>query len=248
MSTTDGPTPTPAPRVLVTRAAEDAHAFSALLAAHGYEPVEVPLLQRRWQVDAVAEAAARWGRLDWVLVTSATTADVLGVAVPAGFPGARWAAVGPGTAQRLSELGFPVDLVPSAATAAALRAALGDVSGRRIGYPRADLADPALADALRAGGAEVLEVVAYTNLPPDGAAERLNAALPVDATTLLSSSAARRTAEAVPPERRHLLGKVVVIGPSTLATAQRLGLPVHAVADPHTVPGVLAALGELLSR
>lgn len=247
MSSPEGPAPAVAPRVLVTRAAEDARAFAALLAAHGFEPVEAPLLQRRWQIDAVAEAASRWGPLDWVIVTSPTTAEVLGAAVPAGFPGARWAAVGPGTAHRLRELGFPVDLVPATATAAALRRALGDVAGLRVGYPRADLADPALARALRDGGAELLEVVAYTNLPPDGAAERLNACLPVDATTLLSSSAARRVAEAVPPDRRHLLGKVVVIGPSTRDTALRLGLPVHAEADPHTVQGVLAALQDALT-
>lgn len=237
-----------APRVLVTRAAEDARPFSALLETHGYLPVEAPLLQRRWLVDEVAQAAAGWGRVDWVLITSPTTADVLGVAVPQGFPGARWAAVGPGTAQRLQELGFPVDLVPPVATAAGLRRALGAVAGLRIAYPHADLADPALARALREGGAELLEVVAYTNLPPDGHAERLARALPVDATTLLSSSAASRLAEAIPPEQRHLLGRVVVIGPSTRITAERCGLPVHVEADPHTVPGVLEALARALAR
>lgn len=247
MSTQQGPSRA-APRVLVTRAAEDARALSALLAARGYEPVEAPLLLRRWQVEAVAEAARAWGPLDWVLVTSPTAADVLGAAVPRGFPGARWAAVGPGTAQRLRELGFPVDLVPPVATAAALLEALGDVTGLRIGYPRADLADPALASGLRDAGAELLEVVAYTNAPPDDFAERLRACLPVDATTLLSSSAASRLAEAVPPERRHELGRVIVIGPSTRRTAERRGLPVHAEAHPHTVPGVLAALDRALSR
>lgn len=238
--------PGPPPRVLVTRASEDSRVLAHALSVAGYEAVEVPLLQRVWQVDAVADAACRCPDADLVLVTSATTADVLGVAAPEGWARARFAAVGPATARRLEELGFPVDLVPEHATGAHLLTALGDVDGLRVFYPKADLAPPTLGTALRARGARVDEVIAYTNGPPPGFQRRLAEALPVDATTLLSGSAAQRLAEAVPADERHKLGLVVVIGPSTQAVADRVGVEVHAVADPYTVTGLVDALRRLL--
>lgn len=230
------------PRVLVTRAPEDAPVLAQAIRALGFEPVMVPLLQRIWRVHEVAEAVAAWGAVDWVLVTSATTADVLGVAAPQGFPGARWAAVGPGTARRMQTLGFPVDLVPDRATAIALADALGPVEGLRMAYPHADLANPYLARTLTERGAQVLEVVAYTNVAPPQAARQLAEALPVDVTTLLSSSAAERVADLLPPDQREKLGRILVIGPPTAETAQRRGLPVDAMADPHTAQGVVEAL------
>ena len=39
------------PRVLVTRPAEDAPALATALGRAGYQPVVVPLLERRWRVD-----------------------------------------------------------------------------------------------------------------------------------------------------------------------------------------------------
>lgn len=236
------------PRVLVTRAPEDARVLTRALALAGFEPVEVPLLQRIWEVDAVAAAARSWPPVDVVVVTSATTVDVLAVAAPRAFRDARWAAVGPATARRLQELGLPVHLVPQRSTGADLVEALGPVEGLRVAYPRADLALPDIADTLRDRGAEVLEVVAYTNSAPPGIARQLAEALPVDATTVLSGSAAERLADAVPPEHHHKLGQIVVIGPSTLAVARQVGLKVHAMADPYTVAGVVEALQRLFTR
>ena len=81
------------PRILVTRAAEDARALSYALGVAGFEAVEVPLLQRVWCLDALIAEGVRTD-LDWVVVTSAAAADVIGAAVPQGWPRAQVAAVG----------------------------------------------------------------------------------------------------------------------------------------------------------
>lgn len=235
------------PRVLVTRAAEDAQVLSYALGVAGFESVEVPLLRRLWQVDAMAEVSGD-ETFDWVIVTSATTADVMGVAAPAGWPGAHIAAVGPSTQRRLESMGCKVDLVPARATGRDLVAALGDLTGQRVLYPRASIAEPDTADALRAAGADLVEVVAYTNEAPPRVADQLVSRLPVDATTLLSGSAARRLAGAIPETERMLLGKIVVIGPSTGHAARAEGLPVHAMANPHTVKGIVSAVRQLFPR
>ncbi len=232
-------------RVLVTRAAEDAPALAHALGRAGFEPVVVPLVQRHWNINAVAEVAENHPTVDWVLITSGTAAEVIATACPGAWRHARWAAVGPASASRLRQLGLPVYMVPPRATAGDLVAALGpDLQGCTIVYPRADLASPATAEDLRLMGATVVDVVAYINTAPRGHVERLAATLPVHGTTLLSGSAARRIAEATSDHAG--LGQVVAIGPSTAAAARDLGLPVHVVAEPHSIRGVVEALARLL--
>ncbi|MEQ1506702.1 MAG: uroporphyrinogen-III synthase, partial [Myxococcota bacterium] len=116
-------------RVLVTRAAEDAPTLAHALALAGFEPVVVPLLERRWLPLAVADAAIEHPQAQWVVVTSATAADVIAIGAPSAWKSAGWAAVGPATAERLVELGYSPRRVPERATAHDLIVALGDLSG-----------------------------------------------------------------------------------------------------------------------
>jgi len=226
-------------RVLVTRAAEDAGSLVAGLRALGLDPVCVPLIHKEPGAERVARAAES-GHDGWVLTSPAAVASL---ALTRARP--RWiAAVGPATARAAERAGLRVDRVPPRALGRSLALALGDLQGQRVFYPHADLAPPDLADALREAGATVDAVIAYRNREPQGAAAALASALPVDWILLLSGSAARRLAA-------HLPGplpaptRVVAIGPSTAAEAERVGLPVHAIADPHTVDGLLAAVAAL---
>ncbi len=232
-------------RVLVTRATEDARVLSHALGLAGFEAVEVPLLQRLWQVEEVAAVARTLDHVDVVLITSPAAADVLGAAAPAGWLYARVAAVGNSTGRRLQELGIDVHIVPTIPTSTHLMQALGDPAGLTIFYPRADLASEDTTEILRARGAKVIDVVAYTNVAPRGHSRRLRETLPVDATTLLSGSAARRVADAVAPDERTQLGRVVVIGPTTGRAAREAGLEVHGMASPYSVSGMVEALRRL---
>jgi uroporphyrinogen-III synthase len=229
--------------VLVTRAAEDAPALGRLLARAGLRPVAVPLVSRVWAIEGIAALAAAQPSADWIVATSPVVADLIAVAAPRAWPQARWAAVGPKTAGRARDLGFHV-AVTTAGTGADLVAALGDVAGRILVIPRGDLADPALERALHARGAIVHAVTAYENLQPPDAARKLAAALPVDATTLMSGSAATRLAALAGD--RTLLGKVAAIGPSTAAAARAAGLEVHGEAPAHTAEALVNLVAEWL--
>jgi uroporphyrinogen-III synthase len=228
-------------RVLVTRAAEDAPALAQALVVAGFQPVVVPLATRSWRVLETADVAAANPDADWVLLTSGAVVDVLVAAAPQAWRGARWAAVGAQTARRAVAAGIPVT-VTTAGTGVDLAAALGPLDGHRVVLPRGDLADEALPNALRARGATVVSCEVYANALPVGAEERVLAALPVDATTLLSGSAAERLAAIVPRDRWEDLGALAVIGPSTDAAARRCGLPAALHAVSHDVAGVVAAL------
>ena len=138
-----------------------------------------------------------------------------------------------------------MDFAPSRFTGAALAEEFPEaLSGKRVLLPRADLAPPTLPEALRAAGAEVYAVTLYRTLPADeGAAEMAErlAAGEVDAVTFASSSAVRNFRAALPES--DLAGCLVAcIGPETAKTARALGYRVDAVAEPHTVEGMVAAL------
>ena len=238
----------PPARVLVTRAAEDARLLSYFLRNAGCEPIEVPTIDRRWHVHALAATLGRTPHPDWLLLTSATAADVVAAACPQLPADTKLAAIGTSTARRANDLGLQIDRMPEVFTRDALIQAMGDVSGLSICYPRANLAPPVLRDALTAAGASVIDVVAYTNTPPAGYEDDLLNALPVDITTLFSGSAARRVAQAIPEGRRAALGVVLALGPSTAREAAKAGLQVGAVATPHTIAGMVELIRKILSQ
>jgi uroporphyrinogen-III synthase len=235
------------PRVLITRAAEDAPNLAHAIAEEGMEPVQVSAIQRNFDIDAMLDLATRASEADLLLVTSASVAEVMALATPEAWRDCEVAAVGPSTQRRLEALGWPVHHVPKRSTATDLLDLLGDVEGRLVAWPRANMASGRTAEALRERGATVHEAIAYHNVEPDNFTERLQAALPVDATTLMSGSAAQRIAHRVPEDARWKLGRLVVIGPSTRAAAEAAGLAVHAMAYPHSVAGLVGALKGLFS-
>lgn len=233
------------PRVLVTRAAEDAASLAHALAEAGFQPVEAPAIERLWEIDAVARFAEQTVDADILVVTSGTIADVIATAAPRAWTKATVAAVGPATAARLEALGLPVSVVPERSTAEDLVVALGDLTGAHVVWPHGDLAPRSTLESLERAGATVHAVIAYRNAEPQRFAERLDESLPVDATTVLSGSAARRLARQIPAGERWKLGRVVVIGPTTLQAAREVGLEAHGMANPHSLTGLVDALKGL---
>lgn len=233
--------PEPRPTALVTRAREDAGSLCDALGARGFAACLAPLLRR--EVDAVGlrDALSAHPTPDVLLLTSPASAAAVAANAPDGFAPAVVAAVGPGTERAAQRRGLRVDVVSEAGTGVGLVAALGDLAGRTVLYPRARVATAATAEALDTAQAKVIDVVAYDNRPSPEADAALAAAWPVDVVTLLSSSAARRLVAALERIGSPLPAAVVVIGPSTRATATELGLNVVAEAQEPTVEAVAEA-------
>jgi uroporphyrinogen-III synthase len=247
-------------RIVVTRPADEAAELVEALRARGAEPIAAPTiaivtvegeaLERLDQ--AVRDLAG--GRFAWVVFTSVRAVDaVLGRLAAQGygpFPAvvqARLAAVGDATAARLAEAGLQVDLVPSAFTTVRLAAEFPEGHGEVL-TPRADIAPDLLEPLLEAKGWTPTRVDAYRTVFPDALADEAAAALRdgnVDAIAFTSASTVRGFRRAWPdalPERT----RVVCIGPVTADEARSSGLEVAAVADPHTVEGVVEALERVL--
>jgi uncharacterized protein (DUF952 family) len=153
------------------------------------------------------------------------------------------AAVGPATAAALLEAGFHVHLVADPYTTDALASQFPAGRGRVL-LPRADIAPPGMEEALAAKGWSPVRVIAYRTgtsaTLPDGV-ERALDARSVDAVAFTSASTVRGFAS--------LTGArpvAVVIGPVTARAAREEGFTVAAVADPHTMEGLAAAISVAL--
>ena len=81
--------------------------------------------------------------------------------------GARIAAIGPATAERVREAGLRVEVVPREFRAEALieELAAGELAGRRVLIPRARVAREILPEKLHELGAEVVVPPAYESAP-----------------------------------------------------------------------------------
>jgi len=247
-------------RIAVTRAEEQSAGLLARLGALGATAVACPAIAFAPPADfaALDAAIARLEQYDWLIVTSANGVRALLERMAALGRGSvelahlTIGAIGPATAEALAERGLYAGFVPSAYVAESILAEIGDLAGKRILLPRADIARATLAVGLRAMGATVDEIAAYRTVPGPGAralAGELRAKT-LDAITFTSSSTVRYLLDGLEQagisraEACMLLNAtaVVCIGPITAATASEQGLRVDAVAQEYTAEGVVAAL------
>lgn len=248
-------------RVLVTRGAGQAAKLSDGLRTLGATPVEVPVLEiQPPESYAPLDAAVRTlSSYDWILLTS--TNAVRALAERAALAGVslnsevapQVAVVGAATAEAARAVGLAVSLVPERYVAESLVAALvGQIAGKHVLLARAAVARDVIPDALRAAGAVVDVVDAYRNGIPAASPERLRTALAerMDAATFTSSSSATHLAEVARAAgvAFPLAGvPAVSIGPITSETLRELGWPPAVEAEPHDIPGLIAAVVAALT-
>lgn len=249
-------------RILVTRPRAQAPELAAGLAALGAEAVTAPAIRIVPPDDTrpLAAACAAAASFDWVVFTSANGVDAFAQRLAGGGGGApalagvRICAIGPATGGRAAEYGLRVDLEPSdnrgEGVAAALRAGR-DLRGKRILLPRADVARPALPAALRAAGADVVEVTAYRTIAaagwPGPAVRGMLLKRELHAVTFTSASAVRGAVRSLGPAQAvALLRPTVVasIGPVTARAARQLGVETSVMPSTRTAQALALALAD----
>jgi uroporphyrinogen-III synthase len=238
--------------VLVTRPRPEADALARLLERRGADAIVAPAIEivpvRSAALTRALEDLAQ-GAFAWVTLTSPRTVDVLAEHLTPSRIRAEVAAVGDGTAERFRTWSRrDPDLVPKAFTTAALGRAFPRGTGKVL-MPRADVAPDELEDALVRKGWSPTRVDAYRTRIPRSLPLEARTALRaggVDAVTFTSASTVRGFVRAMGVVRGN--PKVVCIGPVTAREAREHGLRVHAVANPHTVDGLVGALERALAR
>ncbi len=246
-------------RIVVTRAREQAGQLSRRLREHGAEVLEVPTIKlepparRQDLVDALLELNA----YDWLVFTSPNGVTKFFEYFFKRFHdmrdlgGARIAAVGPATANKLKELHLQVDLMPDEALASEIATAFSkfeSIENLKICLLRAEVANRELPEALEALGAIVDDVACYQTVPETEDATGAAASLSergADWVAFTSGSTVEHFhARFDLPALLHKFPqlKTVTIGPETSKALAALGLKPTIEAKQHTIDGLVAAL------
>jgi uroporphyrinogen III methyltransferase / synthase len=211
-------------RVVVTRPRDQVGPLVARLEELGHEVVACPLIE----IEPLPGPVDVEG-YEWVVVTSPNGARELVSRAQGELP--KVAAVGPGTAEALLELGVEPAFVPSVSSQDGLLAEFPVPEGRVL-FAAAEGARRRPIDEL---GADFVPLYRTRLVRP---AESPTG----DVVVLASGSAARSFAE---------LGvdlPAVSIGPQTTRAAERAGLRVVAEAETHDLDGLVSAVSSLASR
>ena len=250
--------PTPKPlagwSVLVPRGGKWGDNVAATLRSFGAIPVIAPMINFASTENeaALAEAFARLesGSFDWIVVTSATTVDVLVSQQVTMHEKTRVAAVGETTAAALVLAGYRVDYVPEADNSArGLVKNWPDAAGAgRVLIPHSDIAEPTIVAGLATLGLDVEYVAAYRTV---GVAVADQVAVDVAngrvrAILVTSGSVARQIAEQLAPLPTDTV--VACIGPRTAFDARDAGLTVHLIAETRSADSLVESLVEHASR
>lgn len=211
-------------KVVVTRPRDQAGPLVGRLEALGLEVVECPLIEIEPCDDPVDVEG-----YDWVIVTSPNGARELARRARGALP--KVAAVGPGTAETLRELGIDPAFVPRVSSQDGLLAEFPRPAGRVL-FAAAEGARRGPVEAL---GADFVALYRTRLLRPERVPDG-------DVVVLASRSAARAFADlgaAMP---------AVSIGPQTTRAAEQAGLRVVAEAATHDLEGLVEAVRRLASR
>jgi uroporphyrinogen-III synthase len=245
------------PRVLVTRAAEDAEPWVMALAEAGYDPVVLPLLSFETCGDpaAVRQALKGAGR-GWVAITSPRAVAALKEAGP--LPsGLKVAAVGAMTALRLRAAGFSVDLTSEADGAAGLVRAFAALEEpppdeARVLWLTGNLSAADFAFGLKALGYDVIRIEVYRTVNRRPApSERAAALADLAAVSFGSPSAVEAFVSVAGAEwmNSHAAQIIAVaVGGTTERALARAGFKRRTEADEPCPDGLARAVGLALKE
>ena len=247
-------------RIVVTRARAQAASLVSSLEDLGAETVEVPTIEIVPPTDTAAldTACGTIHTFDWVVFTSVNAVTHVLQRVLEGpgdirdLQGVKLCAVGPATAEALTNYGLRVDLVPdeyrSEGVVRALRTSV-KLGGVRVLLPRGDLARDLLPSQLTQAGAQVTTVTAYrtvgVDLDGDPDIYRMLLERQIDVVTFTSGSSVKNFAQALGEDQvADLLKqvKVACIGPVTSGIAERLGITTAIMPTTSTIPALIRAI------
>jgi uroporphyrinogen-III synthase len=258
-------------RILITRPRAQADEFAEKLRAAGFEPIFFPVIEIQPIKNnvALARALSKLECYDWVVFTSVNAVDVvfdsLGTTTETQSHGEnrftprpgdsvvapRVAAIGPKTAEALQTHGVTAHFVPDEYVAESILPGLGDLVGKWVLLPRAEIARKALPEAIFEAGGIPHEIAVYKTLPvqpdPEGL-EALKAG--VNIVTLTSPSTVQNF---IAIARQHELDPLSLpqhplfacIGPITEQAAREEGLVNLVTAKEYTTEGLIEVISNM---
>ncbi|RYD31912.1 MAG: uroporphyrinogen-III C-methyltransferase [Verrucomicrobiaceae bacterium] len=240
-------------KIVVTRTREQAGELSKALADLGADVIELPTIRIEHPDDRLgfAEMVTHAHEYDWLVFTSPNGVERFFDAFFATFPDARSlgnpriAAIGAGTAAKIREYRFTVDLIPERFVAEGLIEAFKKESVENLTMLWVKAADTrdVIGKGLEDMGAIVDECIAYKTVPetedPNGARARIEEE-GADLITFTSSSTVDHFFDlGIDWPEGCVAGS---IGPVTSDTLRKKDTKPAFEASPHDIPGLVAAI------
>ncbi len=246
-------------KIVVTRRTGQARKFAEQLQQLGADVLEVPTIRLTEPLEkmAIVDALLEINSYEWLVFTSANGVTAFFDMFFKRFQdlreigGARIAAVGPKTAEKLRELHLQVDLQPEEYVGKKIVAAFKkfqDIDNVKMCLLRAEVANKDLPEALMEEGAIVDDIAVYRTVAETedrtGAAAQL-IETGADWLTFTSSSTVEHFhARFDLPKmlKKFPQMKIASIGPETTKAIVALGLKTTLEAKEHTTSGLIASL------
>jgi uroporphyrinogen-III synthase len=244
-------------KVLITRPRAQADDFADKLQSAGFKPIFFPVIeiQRIGNNVALERALEKLNCYEWVVFTSVNAVDIVFDEYSVFFlkenAGVKFAAIGPKTAEALRKYSIEPDFVPEEYVAEAILPGLGDLQGKWVLLPRAEIARQALPEAIANAGGIAHEIIVYQTLPAQVDEDGLSALKSgVDVITFTSASTVENF---VAVTRQHNLDPlnlpnnplVACIGPITEQAAKEAGFQNLVVAKEYTTDGLIEAITNM---
>ena len=240
----------------MTRTRRQAGALSSELRALGADVIELPTIRITppTNLREFAELVQDAHSYDWIVFTSSNGVEAFFEIFfklyddAREIGGAKIAAIGSATAQRVRDFHLHVDMQPEEFVAEAILREfekLGGIENLKVLIARAERARDLLPKGLAAMGAIVDEAFAYRTIPETAdvtGARRRFVEEGADLITFTSSSTVENFLDFKLPWPAGM--KVVSIGPVTSATARERGLSVDVEAKQHDIPGMVSAIRQ----
>ncbi len=244
-------------KVLITRPRTQADEFAEKLRSAGFEPIFFPVIEIQPIGDNVAleRALEKLKCYEWVVFTSVNAVDVVFNEYSAFLlkenTGVKFAAIGPKTAGALRKYNIEPDFVPEEYVAEAILPGLGDLQGKWVLLPRAEIARKALPEGIVDAGGIAHEIAVYKTLPIEPDPEGITAVKSgVHVVTLTSPSTVQNFVAICKQNGFDPLNLpnnplFACIGPITEQAAKEEGLVKLVVAKEYTTEGLLEAITKL---
>ena len=251
-------------KVLITRPRAQSETFGEALKTAGFEPIYFPVIEIRpiKNNPELDQAMKNLAKYDWVVFTSVNAVDVVFDVIakqsPSSFgrgqgEGIKVVAIGPKTTEALRKYNIEPDFVPEEYVAEAILPSLGDLHGKWVLLPRAEIARKSLPEAIVKAGGTAHEIVVYQTLPAVVDMEGLDALKSgVDIITFTSASTVENFAAIMSQNKLDPVNLpnnplFACIGPITAQAAREEGLVNIVVAKEYTTDGLIEAISEYLN-
>lgn len=247
-------------KVLITRPRAQADDFADKLCSAGFEPIFFPVIEIQPIENNVAleRALEKLNSYEWVVFTSVNAVPPTVSPhflrkwgeCPEGTRGVRVAAIGPRTAEALRKHSIEPDFVPEEYVAEAILPGLGDLQGKWVLFPRAEIARAELPEAILKAGGIAHEIIVYRTLPAEIDMDGLSALKTgVDIIAFTSASTVENFFAVAKQNRLDPLNLpsnplFACIGPITAQAAREVGFENIVVAKEYTTDGLIESIRD----